>query len=703
MLQNFRKNLARIIFPEKNSMSVANDFLKYGNRDLLTPEWADVIMSDRDHYTGYSYAAITKRARAVARVASEKVKTKLPDESKKDIEHPYLTLIKDSTDFSVNTFWTTISTYLDLEGVFYLLIIRNASEGRIGAPNKFKLLNPYNIQRVLKKDTLEVGGYIETRKGFQRELPAEMVIPIRELNPFDEDKPFAMTDAASDSAFTLKSAGDFTRQTLKNNKNAPGIVNTDVVLESEKFDNFVARVKAKKAGEYIFSNGGAVSFTPMTVDISKVSLKDINEMNRDPLFAVSGMSKTMMGIEQSGTTRETANVQKDLFIENEVVPRINTIIDALNLDYKISYSQEYNKSKVIIAIDNPIESDQDIEQKKVDIKKTDFELYQSLLDKGYDEVTASHYVNGEIGLDGLGKPKNPPKPVEVTDIKDEKDKKDKDVKKNEHEHDHVVVNKLPNGVILDQQSLLQNAIVNIEQQLLVDAINRIPKKIKNGIEEEKDVITDAEKREVQNELILVLTAFYGIIYTLQGNEVAKDRAKEYKTTAKFILDSIAKKGINQTAKMVAESHVDTVANDIFETARDAALQGKSQREVIGILKNTFNDEITEGRAKTIARTETNRAFTNAQYEADRQFIKQNKLEGKAYKIYNTRSLNPCEFCKALAKQGKIPFDEPFVKKGDSVTTTVDGKEKTIDVKFESVFAGNLHPNCSCDYILVIEG
>ena len=41
-----------------------------------------------------------------------------------------------------------------------------------------------------------------------------MIIEMAELNPFDEDKPFAMTDAAKDSQFTIKTADDYTRADL---------------------------------------------------------------------------------------------------------------------------------------------------------------------------------------------------------------------------------------------------------------------------------------------------------------------------------------------------------------------------------------------------------------------------------------------------------------------------------------------------------
>lgn len=708
MFEKLRKNLSRVIYSAKNSMSIPQQFLKYGSSKTMYPDWSQVMMSDPDHYTGYSYAAITKRARATARVATQFLTTKLPeDDSKKDFVHPYIALIKESTDFSENTFWQTISTYIDLEGVYYLMVLRNsdAETARIGTAKRLKLLNPYNIQRVIKEGTLEVGGYIENRKGWTRTIPAEMIIPIFELNPFDEDKPYAMTDAARESSYTLKSAGDYTRHGLRNNVDAPGIITTDVIMPEPEFLNFVARMKDHNKGEPVFGNGAnSVKWTPMAIDMSKAALKEITEVNRDTLFAVTGMSKTIMGIEQSGTTRETSNTQKDLFIENEIVPRVNLVLDALNLDYKTRYAKEYIANKAMLGLNNPIESDQEVEGKKAENKTKNYDLFKKLVDDGYEEKVASQFVNGEITLEKLGKPTNDPKPDPVAAgtvpaLPAPKDKKGRGKQ-------FLRLNDISRGQVQDQESFLQNSVVNIEGQLAVAAINRVPKLVKNDtakndIDSESDLITKKDKKEAINELILVLTAFYGIVTMIQGKDTIKDRIAKYGGEARYLLDKISKDGIKKTAEAVAKSHVDTVSAELYKIAREAALKGKSQLEIIGEIKSAYSHDITEIRARLVARTETNRAFTMAQFDADRQFIEQNQLEERAFKRYHTRSDNPCAFCKSLESAGLVPFEDPFVKKGDTVTAKVDGKEVKFNVSFQDVHAGNLHPNCSCDYELVI--
>ena len=179
---------------EKNSRdpdNLGNRFLKYGNNKAIVQDWSRVVMSDRDLYVGYSYAAISTRANKTSQLAINNLKTDASPEleeaaksKEEEITHPYLEIINKSKTFSNYNFWYNISTFLDLEGVYYLMVVRNKQGNRTGNIQEFKLLNPYNIKRVRDQDTGEVGGYIESKNGLVREIPKHMIIDIR--NKFKE-------------------------------------------------------------------------------------------------------------------------------------------------------------------------------------------------------------------------------------------------------------------------------------------------------------------------------------------------------------------------------------------------------------------------------------------------------------------------------------------------------------------------------------
>jgi 2'-5' RNA ligase len=397
-----------------NGRRTTTDFWRSAKR--MVSDWSQVEMTDQDMYTGYSYAAIRKRANRASALGKKFLKTEAADvitnTAKKkgvEIEHPYLTLVRDSKEFSQRKFWHDISTYLDLEGVYYLMAVRAVGQNKdgttkVGAVQKFVMMNPYNVKRVLKGSTNELGGYVESINGIYREIPKEMVIEIRLLNPFDNDLPYSMTDAAKESQFTLKQAGDYTRHSIQGNTNAPGAITTDVQLDDAIFDNFVSRIQNHTKGEPLYGNGaGAINWSSMQVDLDKAALDKINEIHRSILFAVSGTSKTTLGIEESGTTRDTSQVQKDNFTEDAVMPQIEDIIDALNLDYRRNYP-EWEKDKYEIILDNPLETNREAELKDIEIRETELNLREALIAKGYEYELASKYAHGEITLEELGEP-----------------------------------------------------------------------------------------------------------------------------------------------------------------------------------------------------------------------------------------------------------------------------------------------------------
>ncbi len=379
----------------------------------MPSKWTTPEINDEDFYTGYGFAVINKRANRSVVLGKKFLFTETTEELMKQandagtsIIHPYLKLINDSTDFSVRDFWYNISTYLDLEGIYYLMAVRTVSaSGKVGNIQKFVLLNPYWVKPVVNSKG-ELGGYAEANPIYgNRVIAKELIIPITLLNPFDPSKPYSLADAARDSQFTLKQANDFARESIDGNLNSPGILSSAIELPDDQFDNFVNRIKNHGRGEPLFGNGsGTISWTDMQTDLDKAALDKINSINRDVLLAVSGLSKTGVGVEESGTGREVSRTQKDDFTENAVMPQVENIIDALNLDYRQHYADDYKKNSYVISLDNPLETNRDAEQADVDIRDSQFVLMQSLIDKGYEPEIAAKYAKGKIDITDLGEP-----------------------------------------------------------------------------------------------------------------------------------------------------------------------------------------------------------------------------------------------------------------------------------------------------------
>lgn len=411
-----RKTVNDVLGGTYTSGRTGNEFLRYGRGGYLPQEWSQVLVSDQDMYSGVMYAAIEKRANRASALGKSFLFTDAsPDllqearDSGIDLEHPYLKLIRSSKDFSRRKFWHDISTYLDLEGVYYLMAVRAIAKNedgtvrRVGEVQEFKMLNPYNIKRVVN-GAGELGGYVESRNGLYREIPKEMIIEIRLLNPFDNDLPHSMADAAKEAQFTMKTAGDYTRHAVRGNINSPGIITTDVVLDDPVFDNFISRLQNHTKGEPLYGNGaGAIKWESMQIDLDKASLDKINDIHTSTLFSVAGVNDTIMGRQKSGTGREVSKTQRDDFTENAVMPLVEDILDALNLDYR-KYYKEWATNQYEIKLDNPLESDREAELKDIEIREKELSLRDTLIEQGYEYHLASKYAHGDITLEELGEP-----------------------------------------------------------------------------------------------------------------------------------------------------------------------------------------------------------------------------------------------------------------------------------------------------------
>ena len=406
-----RAFLAEPSIDKQNNSSLANQFLRFGARPKMALNIDDAVLTDEDMYTGYGYTIIERRANRAVVLGTEFTYTKSTKKDGRSIEHPYLKLINDSLDFSAEDFWYEYSRYMDLEGVFYILAVRGIANNKqkngwtkVGNIQKMEILNPYQVKRVFNQDG-ELGGYVETRDGQQREIPVEMIIEVIKKNPVDRKKPFSMADAASDAQFVLKQAADYQRKSIRNNINAPGLITSDIIMEDHDFENFKARVREHTAGEPLFGNGpSAISYHDTTVDLNKSALKDVNDGNRDMLISVGGTSKNQLGLDQSGTGRETAGVQKDDFTENAVMPVVKKMIGALNMDYKRYYPEDFAKYGYEIALNNPLSADYDNQLKELEVNQQQLTFLNTLIAAGYEYEIAAQFVEGEIDLQALGMP-----------------------------------------------------------------------------------------------------------------------------------------------------------------------------------------------------------------------------------------------------------------------------------------------------------
>ena len=629
----------------RSSRVSPNDFLRYGTKtETLYPTWSQVKMSDRDMYKGYSYAAIQRRANGVADIALNYIRTSVNDktlesftEQQETPVHPYLKLIQESTSFTEKEFWTTISIYLDLAGRYYLGCVRKQGRANSSLPSvlsdvkKFVLLNPYEVNRVINPNTGEVSGYIEHKPdGRERIWDNYQIIELRELNPFDWTQFYSVTDAAKENIFTLKQSGDYTAKSLDGNLKTPGIIATDIQLSPEEFADFRARIVNSREGEPIFANGGGhITWEPMNVDLDKSALSSVNEMNRTELFSAMGMSKTSMGIEESGTTRETARVQNENAATKTYKPRVDFIVGCLTKDYKQKYPREFKLTGYDMYVDSVVEADYDTEIKAVQLRQAQSDLANALIQQGYTPEVSAQYVQGEIELgDLVASEKNevqspvdeqsqPANPLEVSaqtpieplqgdsgsNMGDESSTEQRgltgDASGRESENSIVVNNSITDELDLDnynpadldekQSNELNEAyekfltnVRKVERQIINESSSQL---IQNNFTE-SDFLDGEKKESFVDRLVNFYKQYWWIAFPLFANILTNKRNNEFGARHEFVVTNDIENTLDQTAKEVSEGHVNTIIKDVVLTA-NKVYDELTTNEAVKLIKQDY--------------------------------------------------------------------------------------------------------------------
>lgn len=659
-----------------------------------------VDLEPREYYVGQLYGAIRTRATRVADLAKEHTKTRLFDDPEQEIEdqHPYLQLINESPGFANTYFWKAMSTYLDLPGgTAFVFVLRNHNDNIVGAPQEFQIINPYHLTKVIRESNSNEYRYIERRAdGSWREIPEKQLIIVRSFNPFNMKEGYGATEAVKDDQFSIQQARSYSRQAIRDNVGQRGMLTPQQVLSDEDYKNFDAAVAGKAndgKGKFLMTNA-PVDYKDMQIDLDKLALETVNKLSMETLIAVTGASRTLLGIEDSDVSQEASKTQRELFTENHGIPQLTDILDQLNQDYKNNYPVEYGNRKLELYVDSPLRIDKDRELKEVQIDKTKAEAAKIFIETGYSAESVSEYL--ELG-DELEFEERQPKfmPLPSGDEPKEEEPEDKELGQ--------ALNQFPSGmtpVVKGYESTLANQVTNIENQMYATIIPKLADRFAKNAQ--SDTLTKSQQEKYEKDLTVAIAAFTAGIVTLLATQTSRARFAEFALPTEFTVTPTVNKTIQAAAKRSAASHVSTFLKASLQEARKAGLEGLAREQITSRLTARF-EHLSKVNATRIARTESYKAVNLAQFEADKQFLAQNGIEKQAYKKWVVQSKNPCPNCVEMSRRPAVPFGEPFLELGDSIKSTIGGVTREQVASYESIESGTLHPNCSCTYELIVKG
>lgn len=604
--------------PQKNSIS--NDFLRRGSVKSNNTIQLDKQLDPDLEISGWFWAALNIRTNTFAEFCEDNLITEA--KNKTEQIHPYLKLVKDKNTKPEFEFWHDLLMDYDIYGDAYVFVLRRVvyndekvngkrSIYHIGRPTAIEALDSKHVT-TYKDSYGNVLGYKEWIDATHyREFLPEQVIHIRNLHPLNHQSPYSIFDACKDYQYTLSKSAKFAQSALLNNMNTPGILSTDEILNDEEYDNLVSRVNGHEPGKVIISDGtGQLHYSPISQDIDKSALPSLSEISRQTIFAVTGTSKTVLGIEESGVTRQTSKAQLEKFTSITIHPLARKFISAFNFDYRKFYSEEYDISGIKIETKAIFDADETIAQ--FNAQKMLFDDVTEITYSGYTKESAEDFMYGNIPFtslqeetktedfvdeqesvddsqdfssESLPEDTGETESEEMVNPSSEENKNTEITLENQqselnHTHSDDYINKAlrlhtnEQGEIDDYGKEIQTKVDRAKNSLLNEIRGAQLQAIKNAVIRidnsftEKDIHTKEQRESVYNRIYKALKKYWMFIIPLVGRErLIED---EVDTGFKADVNLLGIKSVNdflkEQSKKAAESHTQTIYNTILDAA-----------------------------------------------------------------------------------------------------------------------------------------
>lgn len=630
--------------------SIANDFLRRGNFKAKQDVQLDQKFNPEMTVNGWMYAALNIRSDAFGEFCEENIISE--SEKQENPYHPYLKLIEESKEIPEYEFWKKAISNYDNYGLIYFFVLRrvvknaDGSIQHIGIPTKINILNSSKIIP-LTHDGKIVGYREQVDSTHKREFAPEQIIRVINPHPRNQDEPYSIYEAAKDYQYTINKGTEFAQNALINNINTPGILSTSEVLNDEEYDNLISRINSHEPGKAIVTDGtGNLTYTSISQSLDQAALPTLTELSRQTIFAVTGTSKTILGIEESGVTRDTSKVQDKKFIKRAIAPVAKRIISAFNFDYRIRYPELYKQNGVKMVIKSIYDAAETSEQ--FDVQKKLFDDITEIIYSGYTKESAEKFMYGDISFADLeldaedaqdieGEQENidnqENQPTEEEPTEESSEENDGSEKTLQHIHIENQESEMHNHTSSDNYYMkalklhvneqgeldeygksIENKINQAKNNLLkeirtiqLQAIRESSSKLSVNAFDYKDIRTEEQEDTIYNKIKNALRKYWFLILPLVGKErVIEDKnsikiskennpdlteeeiQEKNEEIKKAEVNLLGTKKVKDYIEQVSEKAAKSHTNTIYKTILDAVNKAENK-----ILKNLFAKEYVE--------------------------------------------------------------------------------------------------------------
>lgn len=588
----------------------------------------------------YVNRAIDKRAEKIS-----EIEWYITDAKGNRIENdPLIDLLyKPNKVFTGREFWKLYQKYYDLVGEVYIYVERNREFGeKEKRPTALHLLMPTAVKPVFNADG-SVQKYELKAGSVTKDYLPEDIIYIHNPNPKNPLRGISLLAAGVNSIQTEVRINQYQSNVLENGGKVEGVFSFKTTpLTQEQLQELKARYQkeygqAKKAGMPLFL-GGDANYTRTGMTPDELSYLEAKKMTFSDICTMTGVPEPLLSMRD--VKYDNADAARTIFLSETIKPLVESL--RTTLDEKLA-----PKDKNLKYVDpTPENVDQKLKIRENGIKNYYMTINEAREDAGLDPVVDGDKILVPSGLTELGVKK---------EEKDNKSKKKANTEESEHPLKDPEIREVYKRVQIKKADKREKEMAKILNEYFKDQEQRVIQNLGGEKSNNKNAIDDA--LNINLEVNIGKEKFVPFLLGVLA-ESGSDAMDIGGSNYEFNITAEIRTWLDNKADIFLNTINTTTLRQLQNQFSDSLSAGESRDDLVKRIRNTYED-ISEARARTIARTELHSVTQYGNYKGYKQ-------AGMVTKIWvtvtdsATRGNNPEDEADHLALDGEeVPIDTPF--------------------------------------------
>lgn len=571
----------------------------------------------------YLYIGVSMIAKRAAGIPLElyKIKNKKGDVAEV-FDHPLLAMF--ATPNSIQTqreFWELSLSYYLLSGDCFWYLDRQGN-----SVPQMHALRPDRVQIILSTDNKNIIAYEYTTDRIQRFKP-EDVIHIKSTDPSNPLRGVGVVRPATSRILTEIEATKYQANFFQNQGRPDMMVFSDATVDEEAGNDFRRRWKsifgAGKGGQVAVFGNNIKSAQELNNTPKEMDFIETQKFLRMDILSALHIPEEM--VSSDGSNRATSKEAYKMYLQEAVVPVLEAFVDVINNRLVPMFD-----IAVFFDFTDPVPVDREMILKEhqagvgkwITQNEARMETGRPALE-GYDELGAVSF--------------NSPSPAVAETAKQFLRKRPLLVKKLE------AIDATVKAMLREEPARQMNSIFATRAQketyarAYIKSVDKKAEKVKDALDdihnamEKRILATDLDVAgfmDVQREKKLAKDAMTPIMVKLyqDGGQAALDALFQKSSAEHFFTDAVLLSAIEGRVDFFTDSIMETTFDILKSKIVEGVKNGDGVDVIAKSIKDYFND-LSTGRAKTIAQTETNFVLSKATNDA---YTQSNIVTGKEW-------------------------------------------------------------------------